>query len=153
MFGKTFLWDDETCQPFKLSMEIEIMYCPVAFFILSTVWGLMFNILSLRDITMRKGHLGLNLTVWGVKSHSVYATVILYVLPSFCMCYHHSVCVIIILYLLSSFSFVLLKLFLYPSIAAWLRAVSSPGWSVGTAVAVAEDVSGTELGTARQQPF
>jgi len=55
--------------------------------------------------------------------------------------------------MLPSFSFVLLKSFLRPSIAARLRAVSSSGWAVGTAVAVAEDVSGAELGTARQQPF
>lgn len=51
-----------------------VLFC--WFFILASLWGLMLNTLSLRDITIRKGHLGLNLTVWGVRSHSV--------------CYHHS---------------------------------------------------------------
>lgn len=55
--------------------------------------------------------------------------------------------------MLPSLSIVVLKSFLHPSVAVRLRALSSPGWFVGAAVAVAEIVSGTELGAARQQPF
>jgi hypothetical protein len=48
---------------FKVSVEVETPYCPVASFKLSRLCGLMFSTVCLQGIAVGKGHLGLNMIV------------------------------------------------------------------------------------------